>query len=90
LTGDGVVDIGGKTLGFSAKYAEVAEAVLHMLATWARAYGAGIMAEEHTAVFVAPRTLLGCLRPSSRAKCRSTRRLWRGRGVGWPAHMRLS
>jgi len=39
LVGDGVVDIAHKTLGFSAKYAEVAEAVLRLLAVWAGAYG---------------------------------------------------
>lgn len=50
MASDGAVDIGGKTPGFSAKYAEVAEAVLHLLATWAGACGAGIRAEEHTAV----------------------------------------
>jgi len=40
LVGDGVVDIPIKTLGFSAKYAEVAKAVLRLLAVWAGAYGA--------------------------------------------------
>jgi len=40
LVGDGVVNIGGKTLGFSAKYTEVAEAVLRLLAVWAGTYGA--------------------------------------------------
>jgi len=40
LVGDGVVDFAHKTLGFSAKYTEVAEAVLRLLAVWAGAYGA--------------------------------------------------
>jgi len=40
LAGDGVMDIGSRRLGFSAKYGEVAEAVLHLLAVWAGAYGA--------------------------------------------------
>jgi len=40
LVGDGAVDIGSKTFGFSAKYTEVAEAVLRLLAVWAGAYGA--------------------------------------------------
>jgi len=53
LAGDGVVNIGGKTLGFSAKYAEAAEAVLRLLAVWAGAYGAEIRVEkeEHVAMF---------------------------------------
>jgi len=46
LAGDGVVDIGGKTLGFSAKYAEVAEAVLRLLAVWAGAYEAEIRVKK--------------------------------------------
>jgi len=40
LVGDGVVDIAHKTLGFSAKYAKVAETVLRLLAVWAGVYGA--------------------------------------------------
>jgi len=51
LAGDGVVDIGGKTLGFSAKYAEVAEVVLRLLVTWAGAYGAEIRTMERMAVY---------------------------------------
>jgi len=51
LAGDGVVDIPNRTLGFSAKYAEVAEAVLRLLAVWAGAYGAEIRREEGMAVY---------------------------------------
>jgi len=51
LVGDGVMEIGGKTLGFSAKYAEVAEAVLRLLAVWAGAYGAEIRAKKHETVY---------------------------------------
>jgi len=40
--GDGVVNVAHKRLGLSAKYAEVAETVLCLLAVWAGAYGAGI------------------------------------------------
>jgi len=40
LVGDGVVDVARKRLGFSAKPAEVAVAMLRLLATWAGAYGA--------------------------------------------------
>jgi len=46
LAGDGVVDIPNKTFGFSAKYAEVAEVVLRLLAVWAGAYGAEIRVEK--------------------------------------------
>jgi len=46
LAGDGVVNFVHKTLGFSAKYAEVAEAALRLLAVWAGAYGAGIRVKE--------------------------------------------
>jgi len=52
LAGDGVVDIANKTLGFSAKYGEVAEAVLRLLAVWAGAYGAEIrVINEQEAVY---------------------------------------
>jgi len=51
LVGDGVVDIAHKTLGFSAKYVEVAETVLRLLAVWAGAYGAEIRTEEYRAVY---------------------------------------
>gem|GEM_PF-6059086 len=53
LVGDGVVDFVHKTLGFSAKYTEVAEAVLRLLATWAGAYGAKIRAIGKGAVVYA-------------------------------------
>jgi len=52
LAGDGVVDIAHKTLGFSAKYAEVAEAVLRLLAVWAGVYGAEIRIEKEESVAV--------------------------------------
>jgi len=53
LVGDGVVDIPNKTLGFSAKYGEVAETVLRLLAVWAGAYETKIRVEkeEHLAVY---------------------------------------
>jgi len=52
LVGDGVVDVARKRLGFSAKPAEVAEAVLRLLAVWAGAYGAEIRTEEEKGMAV--------------------------------------
>jgi len=51
LVGDGTVDIGGKTLGFTAKYAKVADTVLHLLKVWAGAYEAEIRVKERAAMY---------------------------------------
>ena len=51
LVGDGTVDIGGKTFGFTAKYAKVAETVLHLLKVWAGAYEAEIRVKERAAMY---------------------------------------
>jgi len=62
LVGDGAVDIGGKTFGFSAKYTEVAEAVLRLLAVWAGAYRAEIRVEERRAMFASSKDAAKVLR----------------------------
>jgi len=62
LVGDGVVDIAHKTFGFSAKYTEVAEAVLHLLNVWAGAYGTKIRAEEGKAMFASSKDAAGVLK----------------------------
>jgi len=51
LVGDGVVDMARKRLGFSAKPAEVAEAVLRLLAVWAGAYGAKVKVRGNMAEY---------------------------------------
>jgi len=63
LVGDGVVDVTHKTLGFSAKYTEVAKAVLHLLAVWAGAYGAvARVINEREVVFASPEDAAKVLR----------------------------
>jgi len=52
LVGDGVVNVAHKRLGFSAKYAEVAEVVLRLLVAWVGAYRAGIRVEKENGVAV--------------------------------------
>jgi len=54
LAGGGVVDVANKTLGFSAKYGEVAEAVLRLLAVWAGVYGAEIRRGKQIAMLASP------------------------------------
>jgi len=51
LVGDGVVDVARKRLGFSAKPAEVAVAVLSLLAVWAGAYGAKVKVRGNMAEY---------------------------------------
>jgi len=82
LVGDGAVDVIHRALGFTAKFAEVAKVILHLLAVWAGAYGAGIRTEERVAVFAnsedAARVLKAILTDDVLERAKSLAMSWNG------------